>query len=198
MANWIDKHGFLGLVVLAAVPNCAFDFAGMWCGYHGVPFARFFGATLLGKGVIRISLQALLLIMVFNDAYLGGLTQQEPLQGWMIAVRGAFEAREEDHEHSLTPSIRIIKTAWLGVMMLFLVYSIVCLVEYVAREREKELREGLRLKGVKVGSSIGHQSPVRSHALCACPTAWGPQDMANQGRDEVYVYGCEPSHYNLQ
>jgi uncharacterized membrane protein YdjX (TVP38/TMEM64 family) len=39
------------------VPNPLFDFAGMLCGQFGVPFWKFFLATLIGKAIIKVSIQ---------------------------------------------------------------------------------------------------------------------------------------------
>jgi len=38
-------------------PNPLFDFAGMLCGKLGVPFWKFFLATLIGKAIIKVSIQ---------------------------------------------------------------------------------------------------------------------------------------------
>jgi hypothetical protein len=60
MKNWmlgfIRRHGFWGILLLAAYPNAAFDLCGICCGHFLMPFWQFFGATLLGKGVIKVGL----------------------------------------------------------------------------------------------------------------------------------------------
>ena len=62
MKNWmlgfIQRHGFWGILLLAAYPNAAFDLCGICCGHFLMPFWQFFGATLLGKGVIKASARA--------------------------------------------------------------------------------------------------------------------------------------------
>lgn len=59
MKNWmlgfIQRHGFWGILLLAAYPNAAFDLCGICCGHFLMPFWQFFGATLLGKGAIKAS-----------------------------------------------------------------------------------------------------------------------------------------------
>jgi uncharacterized membrane protein YdjX (TVP38/TMEM64 family) len=47
-------HGFWGILLLAAYPNAAFDLCGICCGAFQMPFWEFFGATLLGKGGIKV------------------------------------------------------------------------------------------------------------------------------------------------
>jgi len=40
-------------------PNPLFDVAGILCGHFLVPFGTFFGATLIGKSLIKNSIQVL-------------------------------------------------------------------------------------------------------------------------------------------
>lgn len=39
------------------VPNPLFDLAGIMCGQFGIPFWKFFMATLLGKAIIKTHIQ---------------------------------------------------------------------------------------------------------------------------------------------
>lgn len=49
-----QAHGFWGILLLAAYPNAAFDLCGICCGHFLMPFWEFFGATLIGKGGIKV------------------------------------------------------------------------------------------------------------------------------------------------
>jgi membrane protein YqaA with SNARE-associated domain len=49
--EWMDKRGFVTLVVLAAVPNPIVAFANITAGATGMPFARFFTAVAIGKTI---------------------------------------------------------------------------------------------------------------------------------------------------
>eukprot|EP01132_Coremiostelium_polycephalum_P002909 gene2909-3626_t len=62
----IEKLGFFGILAFASIPNPLFDLAGIICGTCLVPFWTFFGATLIGKAVIKAHLQACFVILVFN------------------------------------------------------------------------------------------------------------------------------------
>lgn len=57
MEEMIKKIGFPGVLVLASVPNPFFDLAGMTCGHFLIPFWSFFGATVVGKAIIKMHLQ---------------------------------------------------------------------------------------------------------------------------------------------
>jgi len=41
------------------IPNPLFDLAGITCGHFLVPFWTFFGATLVGKAVVKMHIQVL-------------------------------------------------------------------------------------------------------------------------------------------
>ena len=41
----------------SSIPNPLFDLAGITCGHFLVPFWTFFGATLIGKAVIKMHIQ---------------------------------------------------------------------------------------------------------------------------------------------
>ena len=43
----------------AQIPNPLFDLAGITCGHFLVPFWTFFGATMIGKAVIKMHIQVL-------------------------------------------------------------------------------------------------------------------------------------------
>ena len=44
-----------------------FDLAGITCGHFLVPFWTFFGATLIGKAVIKMHIQKIFVILAFNQ-----------------------------------------------------------------------------------------------------------------------------------
>ncbi|XP_076106824.1 vacuole membrane protein 1-like isoform X3 [Mytilus galloprovincialis] len=55
--NLVQKFGFFGILACASIPNPLFDLAGITCGHFLIPFWTFFGATLIGKAVIKIHIQ---------------------------------------------------------------------------------------------------------------------------------------------
>eukprot|EP00744_Colponema_vietnamica_P012675 GILI01017783.1.p1 GENE.GILI01017783.1~~GILI01017783.1.p1 ORF type:complete len:589 (+),score=172.05 GILI01017783.1:71-1837(+) len=66
MLEKIKKHGFWAILLLAAWPNAAFDLCGMACGQFLMPFWTFFGATLIGKSLIKINMQTLFFVLLFS------------------------------------------------------------------------------------------------------------------------------------
>jgi hypothetical protein len=68
MMRIIQQHGFLGILLLASWPNAAFDLCGICCGVFLMPFWTFFGATLVGKGLFKVSGQAMFFVALFRCA----------------------------------------------------------------------------------------------------------------------------------
>ena len=64
----IGRGGFFGVLACASVPNPLFDLAGITCDHFLVPFWTFFGATVIGKALIKIHIQKLFVIFAFNES----------------------------------------------------------------------------------------------------------------------------------
>ncbi|XP_059050410.1 vacuole membrane protein 1 isoform X1 [Achroia grisella] len=67
----VQRVGFAGILACASVPNPLFDLAGLTCGHFLVPFWTFFGATVLGKAVIKMHIQKMFVIIAFNEVLVG-------------------------------------------------------------------------------------------------------------------------------
>ncbi|KPI89119.1 hypothetical protein ABL78_1763 [Leptomonas seymouri] len=80
MKNWtlqkIRRYGFWAILLLAAWPNMAFDLCGMACGQFLMPFWTFFSATLIGKALIKVNLQAIFFIVLFSGDNIERLTRR--------------------------------------------------------------------------------------------------------------------------
>uniref|UniRef100_G3NVB8 Vacuole membrane protein 1 n=1 Tax=Gasterosteus aculeatus aculeatus TaxID=481459 RepID=G3NVB8_GASAC len=55
--HMVQKVGFFGILACASIPNPLFDLAGITCGHFMVPFWTFFGATLIGKAIVKMHIQ---------------------------------------------------------------------------------------------------------------------------------------------
>ena len=69
MIHLVTRAGFIGILGCASIPNPLFDLAGITCGYSLVPFWTFFGATLIGKAIVKMHIQKLFVIVAFNENY---------------------------------------------------------------------------------------------------------------------------------
>lgn len=69
------------------IPNPLFDLAGITCGHFLIPFWTFFGATLIGKALIKMHLQQTFVIVAFSEHHVDMLldaTARVPLVGARI------------------------------------------------------------------------------------------------------------------
>ena len=69
MHDLVQKVGFFGILAAASIPNPLFDLAGITCGHFLVPFWTFFGATLIGKAIVKMHIQKMFIIFVFSEQY---------------------------------------------------------------------------------------------------------------------------------
>ena len=67
MIGLLKTHGFLGLVAMAAWPNAAFDLCGICCGTFMMPFWHFFGATFIGKALMKAPAQGAVFSTLFSE-----------------------------------------------------------------------------------------------------------------------------------
>ncbi|XP_058057119.1 vacuole membrane protein 1-like [Anopheles bellator] len=67
MEDIVESVGFFGILLCASIPNPLFDLAGITCGHFLVPFWKFFGATLIGKAIVKMHIQKVFVIISFNE-----------------------------------------------------------------------------------------------------------------------------------
>ncbi|XP_076801203.1 vacuole membrane protein 1-like isoform X2 [Clavelina lepadiformis] len=67
MKKLVQRVGFFGILLCASIPNPLFDLAGITCGHFLVPFWTFFGATLIGKAIIKMHIQKIFVVMTFSE-----------------------------------------------------------------------------------------------------------------------------------
>jgi len=88
----VEKVGFFGILAAASIPNPLFDLAGITCGHFLVPFWTFFGATLIGKAVIKMHIQKLFVITAFNESLVAYAVSQIHRLPWIGArLEGPFK-----------------------------------------------------------------------------------------------------------
>ena len=75
MHNLVQKAGFAGILLCASIPNPLFDLAGLTCGHFLIPFTTFFGATLIGKAIVKMHIQMLFVIFMFSKHHLDALQE---------------------------------------------------------------------------------------------------------------------------
>lgn len=89
MIKIIKKIGFIGILLCAAIPNPLFDAAGVASGIAQVPFLSFFGATFMGKAIIKVLLQSSFVILLFHNNNLDNLVGQ--LDNYLRELSPSFD-----------------------------------------------------------------------------------------------------------
>ncbi|KAG5499799.1 hypothetical protein GH5_03934 [Leishmania sp. Ghana 2012 LV757] len=106
--NWtlqkVRRYGFWAILLLAAWPNMAYDLCGMACGQFLVPFSTFFSATVIGKAVIKVNLQAVFFIILFSGDVIERI--MERIGGSAAAVLPAVFQVEAAVEKALSAVVR--------------------------------------------------------------------------------------------
>jgi len=69
MIRYLKTHGFMGVFIMSAWPNAAFDLCGICCGHFMMPFWTFFSATLAGKAGVKALMQDLFFVTIFSPGY---------------------------------------------------------------------------------------------------------------------------------
>lgn len=72
MHRLVQRVGFFGILLCASIPNPLFDLAGITCGHFLVPFWTFFGATIIGKSLIKMHIQKMFVIVAFSEHHFEG------------------------------------------------------------------------------------------------------------------------------
>jgi membrane protein YqaA with SNARE-associated domain len=150
MVTFLQKYGFWGVLAFSAYPNMMFDLCGICCGHFLMPFWTFFGATFIGKALIKVNAQAAVFIVLASPPHLkAALASLQGLlpatvfdkvqQGVELAYAkfgiGQLAVAAEDAPESL------LKQAW-GYVMLALIggFALSCVHQF-AQSRQGEIDE---------------------------------------------------------
>ncbi|XP_039060820.1 vacuole membrane protein KMS1-like [Hibiscus syriacus] len=109
--RWLLSHSqhmnFFTILVLASVPNPLFDLAGIMCGQFGIPFWKFFLATLIGKAIIKTHMQTVFIISVCNNQLLDWI-ENELI--WVLSLTPGFGSSLP----ALTAKLHSVKEKYLA------------------------------------------------------------------------------------
>lgn len=132
------------------IPNPLFDLAGITCGHFLVPFWTFFGATLLGKAVIKMHLQKVFVIIAFSETlvekgvYLLGAI---PLMGQTLQkLFKSFLKNQKAGLHRATnqppkESKNLIAKLFEYFVVAMIVYFVISIVNSLAQSYHKRIHK---------------------------------------------------------
>ncbi|XP_022905786.1 vacuole membrane protein 1 isoform X2 [Onthophagus taurus] len=151
----VQKVGFLGILACASIPNPLFDLAGITCGHFLVPFWTFFGATLIGKALIKMHIQKLFVIIAFNEALI--LTALEWLKVVPIvgeALQIPFKTFLDDQKTKLhrkgvggdaEKSGNILSSIFEKFVIAMVIYFVVSIVNSLAQSYHKRISKAKKI-----------------------------------------------------
>ncbi|XP_021473735.1 vacuole membrane protein 1 isoform X3 [Oncorhynchus mykiss] len=152
----VQRVGFFGILACASIPNPLFDLAGITCGHFLVPFWTFFGATLIGKAIIKMHIQKLFVIITFSShiveqmvSLIGavpvlGSSLQKPFREYLQAQRAKMHLHAGEGTSADENWLSWVFEKVIVVMVCFFVCSIVNSMaqSYAKRQQQQMYSEG--------------------------------------------------------
>lgn len=148
----VERVGFFGILACASIPNPLFDLAGITCGHFLIPFWTFFGATLIGKAVIKMHIQKVFVILAFNNQLMEtviSLLVQVPVIGSKLeAPVRAMLAKQKEKLHGGGGSNEgnILSSIFEKFVLAMVTYFIVSIVHSLAQSYRKRLQSEKKSK----------------------------------------------------
>jgi len=147
--NIVEKMGFFGILACASIPNPLFDLAGITCGHFLVPFWTFFGATVIGKAIIKMNIQKMFIILAFNEkliAYAVDRLHTIPVIG--AKLEGPFKQalalqKEKLHRKSGTKSesAPLLGQIFEKLVLAMVAYFVVSILNSLAQSYHKRIHK---------------------------------------------------------
>ncbi|XP_041564042.1 vacuole membrane protein 1 [Drosophila elegans] len=152
MERVMRRVGFLGILLCASVPNPLFDLAGITCGHFLVPFWKFFLATLIGKTLVKATIQQMFVIASLTEnlvdkfvSCLGKLPfLGAPLQQIIMEILRSTKQQMHGNGNSdslahLGLVVRAFELVAFVMVAFFVVSSLNCLAQiHCKRQQEKQ------------------------------------------------------------
>ncbi|KAI0234546.1 Vacuole membrane protein 1 [Lamellibrachia satsuma] len=146
----VQRVGFGGILLCASIPNPLFDLAGITCGHFLVPFWTFFGATLIGKAIIKMHIQKMFVIFVFSEHHVQqvvSLLRYIPMFGSSLQAPFMEYLNKQKQKLHHKPGLDIPgDSSWLSWMfekliMVMVAYFVLSIVNSMAQSYHKRLTE---------------------------------------------------------
>ncbi|KAI8387984.1 vacuole membrane protein 1 [Radiomyces spectabilis] len=143
----MQRLGFFGILLFASIPNPLFDLAGITCGHFLVPFATFFGATFIGKAVVKAAIQSMIVILAFSGDTLSNFLNA--LDTYVPALHSLVERMIREQRHQIGRSAdelgkeqnNFLGIIWNTFLSLMIGYFIISSIESLGLAYRKRLHE---------------------------------------------------------
>ena len=143
----VEKVGFFGILACASIPNPLFDLAGITCGHFLIPFWTFFGATLIGKAVIKMHIQKIFVIFAFNQQLMEtsiSFLVRIPFVGHKLEapVRNLLAKQKEKlHGGASAQGGSVLSSIFEKFVLCMVAYFVVSIINSLAQSYEKRLKQ---------------------------------------------------------
>ncbi|XP_071512270.1 vacuole membrane protein 1-like isoform X2 [Panulirus ornatus] len=153
----VERVGFFGILACASIPNPLFDLAGITCGHFLVPFWTFFGATLIGKAIIKMHIQKMFVIIAFNESLLAravGLLAFIPVIGGKLELPFKTFLEKQKNKFHRKPGTgpesqdgrNILAWIFEKLILLMIIYFILSIINSFAQSYHKRIHKSEREK----------------------------------------------------
>lgn len=159
MEKTVERVGFFGILACASIPNPLFDLAGITCGHFLVPFWTFFGATLIGKAIIKMHIQKVFVIIAFNESLIEravdllgvvpifGRRLQEPFKAFLENQKTKLHRQRNA---PVSESGNMLAKLFEKFVILMVCYFVISIVNSLAQSYHKRIHK----KGGKVTKKL--------------------------------------------
>lgn len=150
-----------------------FDLAGITCGHFLVPFWTFFGATLIGKAIVKMHIQKIFVIIAFNETLIEkavdtlsaipliGKKLQEPFKGFLK------NQKQRLHRQRNTPSAEsgnLLSKIFETFVICMVCYFVVSIVNSLAQSYHKRLHKHKQTNSSTTTTPTTQTAPVTKKA----------------------------------
>ena len=148
----IERVGFFGILLCASIPNPLFDLAGMTCGYFLIPFWQFFFATIIGKALIKMSVQTIFIIVLFSEHHVERLIHwmrhlpvygrafQQPFEDWLREQKERMHRKSAEQLMGEQIDISILTQCFNAFLLLTITFFLLSIVNSLAQSHVKRRR----------------------------------------------------------
>lgn len=147
----VEKVGFFGILACASIPNPLFDLAGITCGHFLVPFWTFFGATLIGKAVVKMHIQKMFVIIAFNEVLVEhavsllanipyvGRKLQEPFKEFLAKQKTKLHRNRVASDTTMEGNL--LSYIFEKFVICMVIYFVVSIINSLAQSHHKRLHK---------------------------------------------------------
>lgn len=132
LSHFIRRNAFSTILIFASIPNPLFDMAGIMCGRYRIRFRTFFGATFIGKAIVKPVLQSIVIIYAcISD--LSFLDHYPIVKSALVNVKNQYTQNGGGESTWWT---EWISTAWNLFTIITISYFVISIIKHVVKHHK--------------------------------------------------------------